>query len=374
MLQPLVISILVSALGWMVYAFYLRRSFSPFGRKKILGIIVGASLLVPFFAKIPYFNTYETQTEKYEQALQRFTAQLNVVDLNDPNLKACYKRAEMGEGSMCDCEVAQKQEMVIFKENQYYHYVLLASGYFSLILFAVGIFFLIDLSLKLLYLRNLTSSFKGQHMDIESTPVVLLSPDTPFPAGSFMLFGKNYIILPSNWYNLEIGEQEAILIHELSHLKQKDTLFLVGFDLLKVLWWVNPFFYLIRNDFNLQSEHIADRSAVNHTGNVKSYAEMLLKMQQKGPKITVVSGFGGSVLKKRVMSLINSEIEDKPRKLNIWLTSIGTLLLTANVILIPIVSNQAKILEQYQLIEQKSHHSGSHFFCKTCLMESLKGK
>jgi beta-lactamase regulating signal transducer with metallopeptidase domain len=367
----LVISFFVSLVGWLIYFFFLKKVFPPAERKKVLTFIVAFSFVVPFFTELPIFYTAENELLKHELALKRFTSELNIVDIEDPNLQACYRKAEAGHGDMCGCEVKQKQNMVLFTPNPLYSNLLKASVILMWAFLFIGLVFLIELLTKLWYLWHLTLKFEQKEVYIQGRKVILLLPKRTFPAGSFILWDKNYIILPDNWGLLDAHDQEAIIMHEFSHIKQKDTLYLVGFELLKTIWWLNPIYYLLKREYTLQSELIADKFAVNQTGNVRSYAELLLRMQQ-GFNFSAISRFGGSLLKTRVLSLVNPEKTATPKMLNLALMTVGAILLTANVIMIPVLSQQAQILEEYHLMEQRSQKEGSQFFCKSCLMEELK--
>jgi beta-lactamase regulating signal transducer with metallopeptidase domain len=62
----------------------------------------------------------------------------------------------------------------------------------------------------------------------------------------------------------ETGQQ--IFQHELVHVKEKHTLDKLFIQLLLVVFWCNPFFWLIRRELKLIHEFIADKKAVGEYG------------------------------------------------------------------------------------------------------------
>src|SRR5690606_9657688 len=57
-------------------------------------------------------------------------------------------------------------------------------------------------------------------------------------------------------------EKHHILSHELVHVRQKQSLDLVFFEVLKVIFWFNPFIYIYQNRIATVHEFIADAAVV----------------------------------------------------------------------------------------------------------------
>ncbi|XMO84977.1 M56 family metallopeptidase [Algibacter sp. AS12] len=71
----------------------------------------------------------------------------------------------------------------------------------------------------------------------------------------------NYIFLGEQ---IKINDRDAILKHEMVHVKQKHTLDLLFFDLLRVVFWFNPLIYMYQNRIMSLHEYIADAQVVKN--------------------------------------------------------------------------------------------------------------
>ena len=86
-----------------------------------------------------------------------------------------------------------------------------------------------------------------------------------------------------NWIFLNREEYKSgninndILEHELTHIRQKHSLDVLFIELLKVVFWFNPFMYGYRNSILLNHEFLADEHVVNHVSERKKYQETLLE-------------------------------------------------------------------------------------------------
>ncbi|MGE6218916.1 M56 family metallopeptidase [Nubsella zeaxanthinifaciens] len=78
---------------------------------------------------------------------------------------------------------------------------------------------------------------------------------------------------------LDIKQVEAILIHELSHIRRNDyVLNLIKTGIETVLFF-NPFVWLISRFIHIEREHACDDLVVNFTGEPVTYAHALLKLE-----------------------------------------------------------------------------------------------
>ena len=130
MAQLLVVSCLLSTLGFLAYLFYIKPHLSPLHRKYALLGIIFLSLALPHFSELPQLDV-KAETDRYEAAVKRFTSQLNVVDIDDPELVSCYEAAG-NSGDFCHCEVLQKANLVVFKPHPIYGFII-EYGYWVLI-------------------------------------------------------------------------------------------------------------------------------------------------------------------------------------------------------------------------------------------------
>lgn len=102
-------------------------------------------------------------------------------------------------------------------------------------------------------------------------------------------------------------EKQQILSHELVHVKQKHSLDLVYFELLKIVFWFNPLVYIYQNKITALHEFIAD-AAVVKTTEKRSYYEQLLNSAFNTQNISFINQFfNHSLIKKRIVMLQKSK-------------------------------------------------------------------
>ncbi|NJW52356.1 M56 family metallopeptidase [Salinimicrobium oceani] len=98
-------------------------------------------------------------------------------------------------------------------------------------------------------------------------------------------------------------EKEQILSHELVHLKQKHTLDLLFFEVLRIIFWFNPLIYIYQSRISALHEYLADAGVVK---NVKKqeYFQQLLNSAFNTEDISFINQFfNHSIIKKRIVML-----------------------------------------------------------------------
>jgi len=114
----------------------------------------------------------------------------------------------------------------------------------------------------------------------------------------------NYIFLGDNLKN---HEREAVLKHEMVHIKEKHTWDLLFFEVLRILFWFNPLVYMYQNRIMSLHEFIADAQAVkSHSKN--QYYQSLLSQVFETKNISFINPFfKQSLIKKRIIMLQKSK-------------------------------------------------------------------
>jgi len=101
--------------------------------------------------------------------------------------------------------------------------------------------------------------------------------DVPCMIGYF----KPLILLPvSIATHLSACQIEAILLHELSHIKRNDYLVNIGQQVITVILFFNPFAHLINRIINQERENSCDDLVIEKTGKPLIYATALLKLEE----------------------------------------------------------------------------------------------
>jgi TonB-dependent SusC/RagA subfamily outer membrane receptor len=101
----------------------------------------------------------------------------------------------------------------------------------------------------------------------------------------------------------EAGKQ--ILQHELTHVKQKHSVDKIIIQLVLVVGWFNPFFWLLKKEMEMIHEFIADKKAVTD-GDTAALAHMLLTAAYPRQQFAMTNPFFFSPIKRRLQMLANN--------------------------------------------------------------------
>jgi len=137
---------------------------------------------------------------------------------------------------------------------------------------------------------------------------------TPLTYGFF----RPVILFPIALYNqLSIEESEALLLHELSHIRENDYLMNWAVIIAETLFFFNPFIRRMIREYQLEREFTCDDIVVRGRSLPLLYAEALFKtarysQQELRLEMAAVSGQG--MLLKRIARMTNSELTNKETK------------------------------------------------------------
>ena len=98
--------------------------------------------------------------------------------------------------------------------------------------------------------------------------------------------------------------REAVLLHELMHLRYLHTGDLVWMEALVVLHWFNPAVWLLMRDLREVHEFEADRGVLLHGIDATQYQLLLVKKSVGTRLYSMASGIGHSKLKKRINMML----------------------------------------------------------------------
>jgi N-acetylmuramoyl-L-alanine amidase len=119
-------------------------------------------------------------------------------------------------------------------------------------------------------------------------------PGTPFSFFHFIFWNKKIDL------KTETGQQ--IFQHELVHIKEKHTVDKIFMQAILVLFWCNPFFWLIRRELKLIHEFIADKKAIGEQGTA-ALAAMILSSFYPAQFNSLTSQFFQTSIKRRLAML-----------------------------------------------------------------------
>ena len=83
-------------------------------------------------------------------------------------------------------------------------------------------------------------------------------------------------VWPKIWYDPDSENGHRMLKHELTHISEKHSADKLLTELLLTVFWINPFFWLIKKEFRIIHEFIADQKAIQHN-DASALAAMILQ-------------------------------------------------------------------------------------------------
>jgi bla regulator protein blaR1 len=184
----------------------------------------------------------------------------------------------------------------------------------------------------------------GQIREIRRA-ATLLDLDLPIPVMSSSaqlepgVFGirKPVVLLPSGLTDLLAPAQlEAVLAHELCHVRRKDNLTAAIQMVVETIYWFHPLVWWIRMQLVAERERACDEEVVGLGCEPRIYAEAILKVCKlciESP-LVCVSGMTGGGLKRRVEAIIaNRTAQRLNRAKQLLLVSAGAAALTGPILM-----------------------------------------
>lgn len=126
---------------------------------------------------------------------------------------------------------------------------------------------------------------------------VCLLPEAEKP---YSFFG--WIFIPEDKYREDGGK--IILAHELRHSEQWHSLDVLLSEMVCILFWINPFAWLLKNEIHINHEYIADDYVMQSGFDKKEYQYYLIGMKHPVMAIAnLYNNFSVLPLKKRITML-----------------------------------------------------------------------
>ncbi len=125
--------------------------------------------------------------------------------------------------------------------------------------------------------------------------------------GPFSFFNMVFIN-PAIYDEKQLHE---IITHENTHKNQLHTLDVIISELFCVIFWFNPFIWLIKREIRINLEHLADESVISSVSEPTQYQYNLLRLGYIDNKNKLVNHYNVSQLKKRIKIM---NIEKSNRK------------------------------------------------------------
>ncbi|WP_144281414.1 M56 family metallopeptidase [Chryseobacterium echinoideorum] len=137
---------------------------------------------------------------------------------------------------------------------------------------------------------------KGRKTTYQNRKIILLENDlAPF---SFW----NTIYLSENYFK-DSRIDDSIFLHEEIHIKQKHSADILFIEIVKAVFWFNPFIYFYKKAIINNHEFIADEAVIAENKNVKIYQELILQEILKQQNLQLIHQFNFNNTKKRFIMM-----------------------------------------------------------------------
>jgi TonB-dependent SusC/RagA subfamily outer membrane receptor len=264
---------LLSILYGYYYTFLRNKKFHLYNRYYLL-IAAVISAIIPLLDIPVYFTSEPNESSAFVQALTVFSS-----DKGHAIIFTGNSTAHVGS-------------FFIWENMLGVVYAIIASAIF--IRFLIAIF----------HINRLIKTYVAEKIDsvyfINTT-----EPGTPFSFFKWLFWNKKIDL------NSEKGGQ--IFKHELFHIRQKHSLDTVFFEMLTMIFWINPFFHFYKKEIKAIHEFLADEFAIkenarpdDHFGREEwDYAELLL-MQVLKSNNHLMNPFFHNQIKRRIAMITSS--------------------------------------------------------------------
>ncbi|MBM7418330.1 MULTISPECIES: M56 family metallopeptidase [Chryseobacterium] len=154
------------------------------------------------------------------------------------------------------------------------------------------------LILKIGYSIIKIKKLKGRKIKYQNRTVFLLKQDlAPFSFWSTIYLSETYF--------KDSKIENSVFLHEEIHVKQKHSLDILFVEVLKAVFWINPFIYFYKKAMVDNHEFIADESVIGKNKNIKSYQELILQEILKQQNLSLIHQFNFNNTKKRFIMMNN---------------------------------------------------------------------
>ena len=153
-----------------------------------------------------------------------------------------------------------------------------------------------------------------------------ISEEVPSPV-TFGFFAP-VVLLPARFPELDPQVREAILCHEVLHVRRKDWLFTVAEELVRSVFWFHPAVWWLLGEIGLAREQAVDREVIELTKSRDQYVDALLAIAGATYRLDLAPAplfLRKRHLKQRVVSILKEVRMSKTRSVSALAAGLGIL-------------------------------------------------
>jgi len=134
----------------------------------------------------------------------------------------------------------------------------------------------------------------------------------------------------------------------LAHVTQKHTIDVLILEMLQILFWFNPLFFLLKKAVQLNHEFLADDKVISSHNNISRYQYLLLNKAAWKNEYYLASNLNYSLTKKRLLMMITTNYRTNIllKKLAILPLLTGLLFVFANRIEAQTIKKKPQVIEE----------------------------
>lgn len=203
----------------------------------------------------------------------------------------------------------------------------------------------------------------SQSSYIFDTEVYLLTDDE----GPFSFFDWIFI----NPERHKSDEIEEIMMHELTHCQQLHSIDIIFAELFCIIFWFNPFVWLLKREVRLNLEYLADNNVLANGKDNKEYQYHLLGLTYRKNVATITNNFNVLPIKKRIKMMNKKETKGILKaKYMLYIPLVAMLLAVSNIE--TIARNVTKVTSSVE-IQQKPKKAPNQVYTVAEVMPTFKG-
>lgn len=160
-------------------------------------------------------------------------------------------------------------------------------------------------------------------------------------------------------------------MHELTHCQQLHSIDIIFAELFCVVFWFNPFVWLLKREVRLNLEYLADNNVLANGKDNKEYQYHLLGLTYRKNVATITNNFNVLPIKKRIKMMNKKETKGILKaKYMLYIPLVAMLLAVSNIE--TIARNVTKLTASVEL-QKKPTKGSERVFIVTEVMPTFKG-